>query len=293
MPIAEFIINMFLMVDQYYKKVVNKPLRQRGYQPKLSDQEVICMALVGEFLNMDQDKQIWQYFKQHWLDWFPALGSYPNFAKQCANLWHVKQCIQEQLSQLEGQDNIHFIDGFPIPVCKYARAYRHKSFKADAQFSYCASKQEKYYGFTGHLLINLSGMIKGFTFTPANVDERDVVPEITESIHGLLGADKGYIRSELNLYLYEQGIDLQTPYRCNMQDSRPKSAIKRLMTARRSIETVIGQLSERFNIQKVRGRDLWHIHHRFIRKILAHNFSFILNKQLGNPPLQFDLLLKS
>lgn len=61
MPIAEFIINMFLMVDQYYKKVVNKPLRQRGYQPKLSDQEVICMALVGEFLNMDQDKQIWQY----------------------------------------------------------------------------------------------------------------------------------------------------------------------------------------------------------------------------------------
>ena len=42
------------------------------------------MEIVGEFLGMDTDKKIWQYFKQHWQNWFPNLGSYPNFAKQCA-----------------------------------------------------------------------------------------------------------------------------------------------------------------------------------------------------------------
>ena len=62
MPIDEFIINIYLMVEQYYKIVVTKPLRSAGYAPKLSDPEVICMEMVGEFLHLDQDKQIWQYF---------------------------------------------------------------------------------------------------------------------------------------------------------------------------------------------------------------------------------------
>ena len=251
------------------------------------------MEMVGEFLHLDQDKQIWQYFTQHWQDWFPAIGSYPNFAKHCANLWQVKQQIQDKVSQIEGRDNIHFMDGFPIPVCHYGRAYRHKNYQDLAAFSYCAAKQERYYGFEGHLLVNLSGMIKGFTFAPANVDERAVAPEITTHIHGLLGADKGYISPSLTSYYDAQGVDLLTPLRANMKEDRPKPVVRRLMKARRIVETVIGQLSERFNIQRVRARDLWHLSHRLIRKILSHNLCFVLNKKLGNPPLQFDLLISS
>lgn len=56
-------------------------------------------------------------------------------------------------------------------------------------------------------------MIKGFTFAPASVDERDVAPEIANDIQGLLGADKGYIRPELKQYFASKGLDLQTPLR--------------------------------------------------------------------------------
>ena len=84
------------------------------------------------------------------------------------------------------------------------------------------------------------------------------------------------------------------PFLCvNMPDKRPLSVLNRLKNARRNIETVIGQLSQRFNMQKVRARDLWHLSHRFMRKILAHNVCFVINKQLGNPPLQFELLISS
>ncbi|OAV11197.1 Transposase [Moraxella catarrhalis] len=48
---------------------------------------------------------------------------------------------------------------------------------------------------------------------------------------------------------------------------------------------MIGQLFGRFNMQKLRARDLWHLSYRFMRKILAYNFCFVINKQLGNPPL--------
>ncbi|MDE4518520.1 hypothetical protein GQY09_00605 [Moraxella catarrhalis] len=30
-----------------------------------------------------------------------------------------------------------------------------------------------------------------------------------------------------------------------------------------------------------------------MRKILAYNFCFVSNKQLGNPPFQFELLISS
>ena len=113
MPIDEFIIKIYLMVDDYYKKIVTNRLRQGGYAPKLTDSEIITMEIVGEFLQMDTDSQIHQYFKQHWQTWFPNLGSYPNFAKQCVNLLQVKTLIQQHIVKQHGQDNIHFM---PEPI---------------------------------------------------------------------------------------------------------------------------------------------------------------------------------
>ncbi|MGA8163715.1 MAG: IS982 family transposase, partial [Waddliaceae bacterium] len=60
---------------------------------------------------------------------------------------------------------------------------------------------------------------------------------------------------------------------------------------RRLIETVIGQLSERFHIEKVRARNLWHQASRFWRKLLAHTVCIKQNMELGNEPLQFEGLI--
>ena len=40
-----------------------------------------------------------------------------------------------------------------------------------------------------------------------------------------------------------------------MVDKRPKESMRILMNARRKIETVIGQLTDPFHIQKVRAED--------------------------------------
>jgi hypothetical protein len=84
---------------------------------------------------------------------------------------------------------------------------------------------------------------------------------------------------------------LETPLRDNMHDERPKSFLKWLISTRRLIETVIGQLSERFHIEKIRVRDLWHQASRFWRKLLAHTVCIAINIQLGNEPLQFECLI--
>jgi hypothetical protein len=56
---------------------------------------------------------------------------------------------------------------------------------------------------------------------------------------------------------------------------------------------VIGQLTDRFIIEKVRARQLWYLTNRIARKVLAHTICVCINKKkMGNPPLQFDLLVK-
>jgi len=294
MSVEDFIIYVYCSVEDICRTIVTQPLRSRGFMPKLSDAEVITMEIVGEFMGKDHDKGIWRYFRNHWHDWFPHLGSRANFAKQSANLWDLKRRIQDHLAWQTGamDDPIHLVDGFPMPVCKYARASGSRCFKGEAGFSYCAAKDENYYGFEGHVLVSFDGIICGYAFAAANVDERDVLPEMVTGLHGLLIGDKGYIRPSLKQELAKQGIDLQTSLRKSMQDSRTQPFVGQLMSRRRLIETVIGQLSERFHIEKVRARDTWHLANRFIRKLLAHTMGCFLGKLFGNPPLLFEALVE-
>lgn len=297
MPVDEFIIYVYCTIKPLIDKIyIAHPIRQRGFAPKLSDAEVITMEIVGEFFGYDTDKGIWRYFKNHWHNWFPQLGSRANFGKQASNLWEIKQQIQKMLvNQLDGfTDDIHISDGFPMPVCKFARAHYSHLFKGDADYGYCASKKETYYGFHGHLTISFNGIISGIVVTAANISEREALWEMTSPIQGLLIGDKGYLGQQFQeeLQLFEN-IQLETPKRCNMKDERSEKFVKCLMSKRRLVETVIGQLTERFHIQKIRARDLWHLTNRVTRKIMAHTIGVFLNRLLGRPLLQFESLVEA
>src|SRR5215204_3097434 len=166
MPIEEFIISVFCCVEDLLKKVGR--IRQRGFPPKLSDAELLTMEIVGEFLGFQTDKRIWEYFKRHWNNWFPKIPCRTTFARQAANLWRVKQILQKQLStSLECFDeSLYILDGFPIPVCHFARARRGRLFKGEGGYGRCVAKRQVYFGFKGHLLITASGLISSFLLTP-------------------------------------------------------------------------------------------------------------------------------
>lgn len=295
MSTDDLIITVFCLVDDQLKKVLGgRRLRQRGFQPNLTDSEVITMEIVGEFLGHDEDKHIWQYFKEHWSHFFPAIPDRTNFARQAANLHVIKKMVQEALAETLGayNDQLHIIDGLPMPVCKFARAYFSRVFKGAAAYSYCATKKERYYGFRGHVVISSLGVITAATFAPANIDERDVCPSLTENLRGLLLGDKGFIRPNLTRDLSLRGLHLQTPVRGNMEENRPVKFLNWMMSTRRLIETVIGQLSERFQVEKIKARDMWHQVSRFWRKILAHTVCVKISLDLGHKPLQFEHLIQ-
>lgn len=102
-------------------------------------------------------------------------------------------------------------------------------------------------------------------------------------IAGVLLGDKGFIRPLLKEDLAKQGIDLHTPLRKNMRDDRSRPFRNWVTSTRRLVETVIGQLTERFQIENNRARDLWHLVSRLYRKVAAHTLCIVLNRQLDRP----------
>jgi len=295
MLLEDFIIRIFCLIDETLKNLRGtQKLRQRGFEPNLSDSEIITMQIVAEFLGIDTDKGAWEYFNFHWHDWFPALGSRANYAKHAANVWNITQQVQVQLAHQLGafSDILHMADGFPMSVCHFKRANGSRIYEGEADYGYCASKEEIYYGFKGNVMINSEGVIAHITATAANIDERHSFWDLTKGIQGDVIADKGLIGIEFQRELCESAqINLQTAVRSNMKQERSNGFIQWLISTRRLVETVIGQLTERLHIEKIRARKLWYLTNRIARKVLAHTIAIFINKQLGNPPLQFDLLL--
>ncbi len=112
-----------------------------------------------------------------------------------------------------------------------------------------------------------------------------------QAIEGLVLGDKGYIRPQFKADCEALGIDLQTPVRRNMKEPRPRWWLKLLQRVRKRIETVIGQLEQRFNLAKTRARDVWHLTNQVTRKLLAHTMGVWLNFRQGREPLDLDGLL--
>jgi hypothetical protein len=75
-----------------------------------------------------------------------------------------------------------------------------------------------------------------------------------------------------------------------MKDPCSRETVRFFQRIRRLVEMVIGQLSERFNIEKVRARDIWHLTSRISRKLLAHNVCYWLNRHSPDPLQLNDLV---
>lgn len=294
MPLEEFIITVFCWVETVVADVTaGVKLRTRGVAPRLSDSEVIPLEIVGEVLGHDGDEAIWTYFKRHGAAWFPGLGDRSTFVRPAANLWRIQQLLHEYLVAALGARAAagYIIDGFPIAVCKLARAVRRQVLKAEADYGYCAAKREYDYGLKAHRLLERRGVAVGLTVTAANVDEREAAYDLLRAIEGLVWGDKGYIRPPFKADCEALGIDLQTPGRQNMKERRPRWWLKLLQRVRKRIETVIGQLEQRVGLAKTRARDAWHLTHQVTRKLLAHTVGVWLNLRQGREPLDLDGLL--
>jgi hypothetical protein len=90
MDITTFMIAVYCLIEDH---LTGRRLRKRGPQPTLRDSEVLTIEVVGEFLGIDTESNIFTHFRRHYADWFPGLRKITRtaFTRQAANLWKIKQ----------------------------------------------------------------------------------------------------------------------------------------------------------------------------------------------------------
>ena len=302
MTFNDFLLHLFYLIDSELAAMNLSRLRQRGHRPLLHDSEVITIEVAGEFLGIDTDKGIYQHFRRYHLSEFPALARIDRttFVRQSANLWRIKQLLQQRLMrQLPLSDPVEgtplwLVDSFPLRVCRVVRARFSKLFAAFASFGRdpALTGRHCFFGFRVHLCLAAEiGAIAQVQIAPANVGDVLLVKEIAPVAGGIGIGDRNYWSPEHQQRLKrDQYFELHAAYRQKSRDPDPKRSVL-LGHLRQSAEVSIGHLAERFHAERTWARDLWHLCSRLARKVLSHTAALLLNWLHGNPPLQLSRLV--
>jgi hypothetical protein len=289
----DFLLRVFCLVDDLLQELDLGRLRRRGPAPALADSEVIAIELLGEFFKLDCDRDLFNHFRRHYAREFPALLRVhrTTFVRQAANLWRVKQLIQARLAErLAGDDPVWLADSLPVEACKFARATFCQRFGGEADYGYDHVVKRTFYGFRLHLRASRDGVLLAYELAPARANDKAVLPELSLRWGSVGIGDRGYHDPALKERLEAAGVKLLTPYLHKSRDPDPERS-SRLSRVRYRLETVNGQLAERYRIKRTWARDLWHLCHRIVRKILSHTVMVVLAVQEQIQPLSFDKLL--
>ncbi len=281
----EFCIWVFVIVDDIWKTI--SPLYKRpGPKPKCNDSELIAMTLIGECRGWHMETELLSYWKEY-IHLFPHIPSQSRYNRRRRNLMYptnmIRQIILRSLDL--SRDCQCIIDSLPIPVMQFHLVPNSSGdWKAyGATYGKAITKKQTIFGYRLHLLITMSGLITDFEMTPANCTDLEAGFELLSEHTDLevLG-DKAYISAEKAAELLEKNrIKLLTIPRSN-QKKQISGAYQYLHNAiRQLIETVNGQLSCQFQIEKNFAHTFWGLCARLYSKLTAHTLCIYINRLLG------------
>jgi len=138
-----------------------------------------------------------------------------------------------------------------------------------------------------------AGFITHSPLLSAHAHDINHLGSLIEGFAGIVPANKGFLDEyQQALRLNLQDTQIITPVKSNMAiiALNHVKLVKQTKYRRQLVETVGSQLVERFQITKIKVKDLWHYQNRIFRKILSHPVGIFLNMQNGNKPLQLAQL---
>jgi len=265
---------------EYEKSKLLPSFKQRDRDNKMSLSEMLTILIMFHTSYAKNFKFFYKIYVEylHRND-FPIALSYTRFVALMPKLFMPLNILIHLL--FGEQTGIYFIDSTVIKACHNKRRYSNKVFLGLAKSS--KSSMGYFYGFKLHLVINNKGSIMALKMTRGNVDDRIPVQELTKGLTGIMAADKGYIKQNLFLNLYERGLKMVHGIKKNMANKLMDCKEKIILRKRNLIETVFDYLKNKMNLEHTRHRSFVNAFVHIISTLVA--YSLIKNK----PSTNFDL----
>lgn len=259
------LISVYEFVCNEYKKgMANKMNRFSNYVDlSFSDEEVMTAYMFGVINNHDTIKSIYNFTKNHLIQWFPALPSYTAFVqrinKVCCLFDDLITALYNDLpADIQGK-NALLIDSMPIILAQRGRRFNAKVAREIATNNgYCATKKLYYHGVKLHIMGSYEKgsmpVPRYFGITGAGVADIKAYEEIASMLppNSRVFADKAYQTN--NEPVANQGnVTLFTPVKKSkgqkILDAADQTLSRAISSVRQPIESLFNWIETKTKIQ--------------------------------------------
>ncbi|WP_461037694.1 IS982 family transposase [Streptomyces mayteni] len=268
-----------------------KTPRWRGRPPRLTDAELVTLAVAQAILGFHCEARWLRFAHAHLHPLFPYLPQRPAYNKRLrAALPLVKRVIRSLAADTDlWLDDLWVVDSTPVECARSRESVRRSDLAGWANYGYCRSHSRFYWGLKLHLVCTPAGLPITWALADPKIDERQVLaalidnePHLATDRPGLLIlADKGYISAELDRFLDQHGVGLLRPSYKNRGTPRPGEAL--LKTVRQLIESVNDTLKGQLDLEQHGGRTIEGVGVRVAQRILAMTCAIWHNRAIGAP----------
>jgi hypothetical protein len=263
-----------------------------GRKPRISDAEVICLAVAQIFLDCPSERRFLRFARVRLGRLFPYIPKQSGYNKRVRALAPQICLLVTVLARSSPSfcDRLRLLDSTPVPCAQSRETVRRSELAGHAAYGYCAAHSRYFWGFRLYLVCSPDGMPHGFCLAPANQPEREVAAALLErmrrdgALHGdeLVIGDKGFAGEQ-----FEQTVACFTAgfLRPDRRDEQPRHGS--LGGIRQWIESIIDTTKGQLSLERHGARTLPGVWARVCQRVLALAIGVWHNWHTGNPGRHF------
>jgi hypothetical protein len=261
------VIALYVTIDDLFG-----PRRGPGRKPRLSDAELVCLAVAQVLLGFDTERR-WLRFAGrrlgHLFPYLPTPSAYNRRLRRAAVL--VALALRDLAARAPSWwDELRLVDSTPVPCAASRETVKRSALAGQAGYGYCKSHHRYFWGFRLYVLAAPDGLPVAWCLATPKLGEREVVAALLDHERGrlrpglVLLADKGFAGQEFEQLVAAHGATLVRPDRAD-EPCRHGS----LGRWRQWIESTFATLKDQLSLERHRGRTLAGVVVRVAQRLLA------------------------
>jgi Transposase DDE domain len=272
----------------------HRPWRPKvGLQPRLSDAELVTLAVMQALLGFTSEARWLRYANTHFRAMFPDLPMQSGYNKRVRAATPMLRAVFAHLVRCcaRSTDDVWVVDSTPVQCGRSRETAKRSDLTGWAEYGYCASHSRYFWGLRLHLLCTPCGLPVAFALTGAKADERETLLGMFAADPALLAsrprqsliADKNYYGKQFETELADVGITLLRPAR---KGEKPRAGQQFFKPLRQIIESINNTFKTQLDLERHGGRTIAGVAARILQRVLALTAAIWHNDHTGQPILR-------